>query len=789
MEVQDEGPGLPPQVAERLFAPCISSKKGGSGIGLAISRQLAKHLGAELDLKQSSSEGCAFRLVLPLQPQPNPSMKYTHSIIVTVLVLLTACFTPRSGSAQVWRWSNPTPHGNDILDMAWNGNLSVQVADSGQVYTSSGFYGWFPQNSGTTNTLLAVKFFGNRIVYAGANGTVGYSDDGVNFHASTLSTPDTGDWLVDLALSSSLVVAVGDNAIIYTSSDGANWHYQGKAPNNPNGDWLLSVAWGAGIFVTTGEGGYIATSSNGTNWTHRSSPVTDDLTHVAYISTTNPASLFPYTGFWAVSDDVSSRVRAIYSTNSGVNWYQYSLALSTNTLYAIAANPTTGLVAGNSEVQLGTSATSWQRQTLPTGSPTPAPVWPYYAALWDTTNLAYRLVGEDGMMVESTTTNGAYYWQEQYSQVPRDLLWQVALAADLYVAVGDNTRIMTSQNGIDWTIEAIPLTNSVLSPYSTNIFFCVGGTTNLFLAAGTRGCLAVSPNNPVAVVITNLDGTLSTNLVGSLGVIWYALPAPTTNDLAGVCVFSNRFYLAGANGTLLSSLNGTNWTRVSVPLSADLSGLAASSNMMVLTGDQGQILSSPNGSSWTQRASGTTNGLVRVRYLGGWFLAVGENGTILKSANGTSWSSVASGTTEWLNDAVMVSNACYIVGNNNTVLTSTNFSNWTNIGTITTRSLYGAATQNGQLLVVGLQGTILRAQIVPDLTPLTILSYGQSSGENVFVVAGNPDQEFTLDSSTNLTKWTTGPTLDLLYGSGTLTFLTQLGSNPPPKQFYRATLH
>jgi signal transduction histidine kinase len=70
IEVTDEGPGLPPEMKTRLFSPCSSSKKGGSGIGLAISHQLAMHLGAELSLKHSSSKGCAFRLVLPLPTLP-----------------------------------------------------------------------------------------------------------------------------------------------------------------------------------------------------------------------------------------------------------------------------------------------------------------------------------------------------------------------------------------------------------------------------------------------------------------------------------------------------------------------------------------------------------------------------------------------------------------------------------------------------------------------------------------------------------------------------------------------
>jgi signal transduction histidine kinase len=64
MEVEDQGSGMPPEMVARLFAPCASSKAGGTGIGLAISQQLARHLGARLELKLSTPQGCTFRLAL-----------------------------------------------------------------------------------------------------------------------------------------------------------------------------------------------------------------------------------------------------------------------------------------------------------------------------------------------------------------------------------------------------------------------------------------------------------------------------------------------------------------------------------------------------------------------------------------------------------------------------------------------------------------------------------------------------------------------------------------------------
>ncbi len=71
-DVSDQGPGFPP--SQTPFLPCQSGKEGGSGIGLALSKQLALHLDAALDLLQNTPSGCVFRLALP-GPQPLASSK------------------------------------------------------------------------------------------------------------------------------------------------------------------------------------------------------------------------------------------------------------------------------------------------------------------------------------------------------------------------------------------------------------------------------------------------------------------------------------------------------------------------------------------------------------------------------------------------------------------------------------------------------------------------------------------------------------------------------------------
>jgi len=67
IEVEDSGPGIPEAARERLFIPQNSSKPGGSGLGLALSRHLARHLGGDLLLDHSSPGLTRFVLTLPIQ--------------------------------------------------------------------------------------------------------------------------------------------------------------------------------------------------------------------------------------------------------------------------------------------------------------------------------------------------------------------------------------------------------------------------------------------------------------------------------------------------------------------------------------------------------------------------------------------------------------------------------------------------------------------------------------------------------------------------------------------------
>jgi PAS domain S-box-containing protein len=76
LRVADSGPGIAPEVAQRLFDPFVTSKPDGMGLGLAISQSLIRAHGGELSCEQSRKlGGAAFTIRLPIEPSSDtPSL-------------------------------------------------------------------------------------------------------------------------------------------------------------------------------------------------------------------------------------------------------------------------------------------------------------------------------------------------------------------------------------------------------------------------------------------------------------------------------------------------------------------------------------------------------------------------------------------------------------------------------------------------------------------------------------------------------------------------------------------
>jgi PAS domain S-box-containing protein len=65
VQVQDSGPGIESEHAERIFEPFFTTKAEGTGMGLAISRSIIESHGGQLSLV-SDSQGAVFQFLLPV---------------------------------------------------------------------------------------------------------------------------------------------------------------------------------------------------------------------------------------------------------------------------------------------------------------------------------------------------------------------------------------------------------------------------------------------------------------------------------------------------------------------------------------------------------------------------------------------------------------------------------------------------------------------------------------------------------------------------------------------------
>jgi len=79
IDVIDTGPGIPPDAVDRIFQAYYSTKKGGTGLGLAMARRIAQEHGGELAVRTQVGKGSDFRITLPLENGPGNDQIRTNN--------------------------------------------------------------------------------------------------------------------------------------------------------------------------------------------------------------------------------------------------------------------------------------------------------------------------------------------------------------------------------------------------------------------------------------------------------------------------------------------------------------------------------------------------------------------------------------------------------------------------------------------------------------------------------------------------------------------------------------
>lgn len=285
-------------------------------------------------------------------------------------------FTTATTFTQQWAlrktWSGWTLGYNSIANngslwMALSGEYaSLFGPDTVRVTRSSDGINWTEAGSITnssffnTGDLTIPLAYGNGVwltVGVGGSDVKRSSNDGSSWVSPTASGV-TSSRLRSLAFGNGTFVAVGDNGVIQTTTDGTVFVSRSSGTTNR----LSSIIWNGSQFVAAGSG-KVLYSSTGTTWSRFNTPVSFNP-QIVYLPGSTPQYLIvrPYPD----NSFLGNSVTAYYSTNLS-SWTQVTLPISTLG-YAAAGNGV--FVIGDWS---GSSIKVWSSPTGLTGTWTQQP--------------------------------------------------------------------------------------------------------------------------------------------------------------------------------------------------------------------------------------------------------------------------------------------------------------------------------------------------------------------------------------------------------------------------------
>ena len=331
-------------------------------------------------------------------------------------------------------------------------------------------------------------------------------------------------------------------------------------------------------------------------------------------------SRFPYVvysrGIWLSARVSEDNPFTIYVSTNGINW---SLAAENPPVHYFAAID--GLWAGINQntrvIAISTNGLNWTE----IGPPSVIPVETWLRGL-DAEGALFYVYGTTRRLTEAGyvsvpllvwSADGITWSPAVLPEVPAldgSFLQSIAcgpqgcvallgrLASPWYVTV--NSQVLTSQDGITWSLRDLPIRSSMRSVAFTNGEFVIKGDKRLLLS---------SPD----------------------GLTWTRQSGSTTRHIRDLAARQQGHVAVGDSGLLLRSLNGVTWWPLDNITAADISAVIPARRGFVAVGGQSNAVvlrGNANASRWAVSSLPNGHGLRALAPYGDGALAVGLRGTV-----------------------------------------------------------------------------------------------------------------------------------------------------------------
>ena len=595
----------------------------------------------------------------------------------------------------------------------FEGNIEIWNASDGTLGDS---VEWSPE----LGIFVTVSYGGNY---------VDISTDGINWTSETIEANNVNYEWNDITWSPELgiFVIVSENFdskanVVITSPDGINW--TGRAAQI--GNWR-SVVWSPEleIFVAVASSGdnKVMTSTNGINWTAQSAPLSSwisvvwskELEIFVAVGATNLVMTSPDGITWtaitaAPSNNVwnsvewspelgifvavaSSDTNRVMTSPDGITWTERSVPLSE--WYSVEWSPELGIfvaVASNGPIRVMTSpdGINWTAITVEESvwrSVVWSPELEIFVAVADTgTNrvMTSGFTSYNNVLAKVTDVlNPNYVFEEETEVIFGDwtartaaeqstwqsVVWSKELNIFVAVARTGTNKVMTSEDGINWTARSAPFSFWRSVEWSPEL--------GIFAAVGSGGL--------TEIVITSPDG-----------INWTSRTAPSVQNAPENIWTSVEwspelgiFVAVASNGPIrvMTSEDGINWTARNAPFNSAWTSVEWSPELGIFVavarfGDN-KVMTSTNGINWTARTVELSDwrSVVWSPELG-IFVAVASSDTnrVMTSPDGINWTAITVEESSWYSvvwsPELGIFVAVAIFGDNR-VMTSPDGINWT----------------------------------------------------------------------------------------------------------------